>query len=109
MYYFGTNLDNTFAVPDFWPKPGQTHTIPFEKEEISEELARLQKRRLAARARRLELEGKDSSAIRPTDLEPEQQHTPSPLLQTLEHSGRPGPTLDAIKREGTWDWFSGSK
>jgi len=109
MYYFGTNLDDTFSVPEFWPKPGQTHIIPFEKEEISEELERLRKRRLAARARRLELEGKDGGSVEQTSFEVEQQHTPSPLLQTLEHSGRQGPTLDAIKREGTWDWFSRSK
>ena len=109
MYYFGTNLDETFSVPEFWPKPGQTHTIPFEKEEISEELERLKRRRLAARARRLELEGKDPGAVDQTDFELEQQFTPSPLLRTLNNSGRPVSTLDAIKREGTWDWFSRSK
>lgn len=56
MYYFGTNLDSRFSVPDFWPKEGQTHRIPFEKEEITEELERLKERRLAARQRRLEME-----------------------------------------------------
>ncbi|ORY03580.1 hypothetical protein BCR34DRAFT_70029 [Clohesyomyces aquaticus] len=41
MYYFGTNLDNRFSVPDFWPKPGQTHTVPFERDEIQRELQRM--------------------------------------------------------------------
>ena len=50
MYYFGTNLDSRFKVPDFWPKEGTTHTIPFEKEDIKEELERLRQRRLANRA-----------------------------------------------------------
>ncbi|KAF2084371.1 hypothetical protein K490DRAFT_75897 [Saccharata proteae CBS 121410] len=56
MYYFGTNLDNKFSVPDFWPKEGQTHKIPFEKDEIQGELARLRARRLALRERRLQQE-----------------------------------------------------
>lgn len=54
MYYFGTNLDKRFSVPDFWPAPGTTHKIPFEKEDIVSELERLRKRRLDRRARRLE-------------------------------------------------------
>ena len=53
MYYFGTNLDNRFSVPDFWPKPGETHRIPFEREEIQSELERLKQRRLALRAERV--------------------------------------------------------
>ncbi|KAF2443756.1 hypothetical protein P171DRAFT_486476 [Karstenula rhodostoma CBS 690.94] len=44
MYYFGTNLDGKFSVPDFWPKPEQTHRIPFEREEIKAELERLKAR-----------------------------------------------------------------
>ena len=57
MYYFGTNLENRFSVPDFWPKPENTHRIPFEKEEIQGELERLRLKRLERRARRLEKEG----------------------------------------------------
>ena len=38
MYYFGTNLDSRFKVPDFWPKPESTYKIPFEREEIEAEL-----------------------------------------------------------------------
>ncbi|KAI9788538.1 MAG: hypothetical protein M1835_002224 [Candelina submexicana] len=61
MYYFGTNLDERFSVPDFWPKPGTTHRIPFEKDEIKSELERLRQRRLELRARRLEAEAKESN------------------------------------------------
>lgn len=56
MYYFGTNLDKRFSVPGFWPKPEETHKIPFEKDEIQAELERLRERRLERRNRRLEQE-----------------------------------------------------
>ncbi|KAI5804069.1 hypothetical protein DFH27DRAFT_391842 [Peziza echinospora] len=56
MYYFGTNLDERFSVPDFWPKKEETHRIPFEKDEIKSELERLRTRRLERRARRLAAE-----------------------------------------------------
>jgi protein PET100 len=58
MWYYGTNLDNRFSVPDFWPKPEQTHKIPFEKEEIHSELERLRQRRLYLREKRLEREAR---------------------------------------------------
>lgn len=57
MYYFGTNLDNRFSVPDFWPKPDETHRIPFEREDIGRELGRLRERRLRLREERLRREG----------------------------------------------------
>lgn len=57
MYYFGTNLENRFSVPDFWPKPESTYKIPFEKEEIHGELERLRQRRLERRRVRLEKGG----------------------------------------------------
>lgn len=41
MYYFGTNLENRFAVPDFWPTQEQSHKIPFEREEIKAEVLRI--------------------------------------------------------------------
>ncbi len=44
MYYFGTNLDGRFNVPDFWPKEGQTHKIPYERDEIKKEIERLKAR-----------------------------------------------------------------
>lgn len=56
MYYFGTNLESRFSVPDFWPAPETTHRIPFERDELREELARLRNKRLERRARRLERE-----------------------------------------------------
>jgi protein PET100 len=56
MYYYGTNLDNKFSVPDFWPKPENSNKIPFEKEEIKAELERLRKKRLLLREQRVERE-----------------------------------------------------
>ncbi|KAE8369075.1 hypothetical protein BDV27DRAFT_153342 [Aspergillus caelatus] len=41
MYYFGTNLDDRFSVPGFWPTTEQSHKIPLDKEEIDKELARM--------------------------------------------------------------------
>lgn len=41
MYYFGTNLEERFSVPDFWPKPEQSHKIPLDREEIDAELQRM--------------------------------------------------------------------
>ena len=57
MYYFGTNLEERFSVPDFWPSPESTHKIPFEREEIKAEVERLKAKRLARRAKRLQMEG----------------------------------------------------
>ena len=53
MYYFGTNLDTRFSVPDFWPEEGSTHKIPFEKEELKELSERLKADRIEKRRRRL--------------------------------------------------------
>ncbi|KAI4793999.1 hypothetical protein E4T44_12576 [Aureobasidium sp. EXF-8845] len=80
MYYFGANLEERFSIPDFWPKENETHHIPFEKDEIQSELARLRARRLAARQRRFELEGNN---------QPVEQHidnTPSPILESLRNT-----------------------
>jgi len=54
MYYFGTNLESRFSVPDFWPEPGTTHRIPFEKEELDQLAEQLKAQRLEKRRRRLE-------------------------------------------------------
>jgi len=62
MYYYGTNLDRRFSVPDFWPKPNQTHKIPFERDEIRSELERLKQKRLYSREKRLEAQRKDGDA-----------------------------------------------
>lgn len=56
MYYFGTNLDNRFSVPDFWPKPENANKVPLEREEIQAELERLRARRLYLREKRLAAE-----------------------------------------------------
>lgn len=53
MFYFGTNLDQRFAVPDFWPKPEQANKVPLDRDEIKAELERLRARRLHNRDRRL--------------------------------------------------------
>ncbi|KAF2398246.1 hypothetical protein EJ06DRAFT_480614 [Trichodelitschia bisporula] len=53
MYYFGTNLDSKFSVPNFWPSPSQMHKIPTERDEIDAELQRLRARRLELRRQRL--------------------------------------------------------
>lgn len=53
MGYFGTNLDERFAVPDFWPKPEEANKVPTEKDEIKAELERLRVRRLYLRDKRL--------------------------------------------------------
>lgn len=41
MYYFGTNLEERFSVPGFWPTAEQSHKIPETKEDIDAELARM--------------------------------------------------------------------
>jgi len=61
MYYFGTNLDNRFAVPDFWPKPEQTHKIPYEREEIKLEVERMKQRRLEMKKIRDEMRGRQAA------------------------------------------------
>ncbi|KAF8464093.1 hypothetical protein BDZ91DRAFT_682407 [Kalaharituber pfeilii] len=62
MYYFGTNLDERFSVPGFWPSKEQTHRIPFEKDEIRGELERLRRRRLEKKERRLQAEAEAEAA-----------------------------------------------
>jgi len=64
MYYFGTNLDNRFSVPDFWPKEGQTHKIPFDRDEIKLELERLKAQGAEAKRRREEEERKMRELMR---------------------------------------------
>ena len=58
MYYFGTNLENRFNVPDFWPEPETTHKIPYEKEEQLDMVNKLKASRLERRRKRLETEKK---------------------------------------------------
>ncbi|KAK6521515.1 hypothetical protein TWF506_001725 [Arthrobotrys conoides] len=63
MYYFGTNLDSRFSVPNFWPSKEETHQIPFERDEIRLELERLKKQRLQRRKERLEAEAKKPTLV----------------------------------------------
>ncbi|PYH94238.1 hypothetical protein BO71DRAFT_483916 [Aspergillus ellipticus CBS 707.79] len=53
MYYFGTNLDDRFSVPGFWPTAEQSHKIPLDKEEIDKELARMRMVDTVRREKRL--------------------------------------------------------
>jgi protein PET100, fungi type len=42
MYYFGTNLDERFSVPDYWPTKEQSHTLPYDHKDLKEEVMRIQ-------------------------------------------------------------------
>ena len=103
MYYFGTNLDSRFSVPDFWPKEGQTHVIPFEKDEIKEEIERLKQRRLAARARRLEME-KQGESVDVMMNRDEQAMNPRPEI--LEATKVEEPEKSGMAKQKGWtNWF----
>jgi protein PET100 len=54
MYYFGTNLDNRFSVPNFWPKPEECNTVPHDREELKAEYERIVARQKLRQARILE-------------------------------------------------------
>ena len=56
MYYFGTNLDNRFSMPGFWPTKEQSNKVPRDPQELEEELERLRLLRLERRRVRLEAE-----------------------------------------------------
>jgi protein PET100, fungi type len=45
MYYFGTNLDNRFTVPGFWPSAENSNKIPKSREELEAEYERIVARR----------------------------------------------------------------
>ncbi|KAF7158034.1 hypothetical protein CNMCM5623_002546 [Aspergillus felis] len=62
MYYFGTNLDDRFSVPGFWPTAEQSHKIPLEKEEIDRELERMRTVDAVRRERRLQREAMEAQA-----------------------------------------------
>lgn len=107
MYYFGTNLDSRFSTPDFWPKPGETHTIPFEKEDIKQELERLKARRLAVRAHRLEMEnqGQRTDTIAAQDDQPVE-----PKSEILEATKLNEPERSQIAKQKGWSsWLRWSK
>ncbi|KAF9891296.1 hypothetical protein FE257_004151 [Aspergillus nanangensis] len=62
MYYFGTNLDERFSVPGFWPTADQSHKIPIDKEEIDRELSRMRMIDTVRRERRVEREAREAEA-----------------------------------------------
>lgn len=103
MYYFGTNLDSRFSVPDFWPKEGQTHTIPFEKEDIQEELERLRQRRLQNRARRLQMQGEGVSTEHTEHREEEARNPRPDILRAVKVEE---PEKAAMTRESGNGWLS---
>lgn len=78
MYYFGTNLDERFAVPDYWPTKEQSHSLPYEHKDLKVEVERLQKlgsakqeaRRLE-RERRRRMEELESESGRPAEVQAE--------------------------------------
>jgi protein PET100 len=57
MFYYGSNLEERFSVPGFWPKAEQTHRIPFDRDEIQAELERLKAKRIYLREKRLREQG----------------------------------------------------
>ncbi|CAK4034037.1 related to cytochrome-c oxidase assembly [Lecanosticta acicola] len=103
MYYFGINLDERFAVPDFWPKKGQTHEIPFEKDDIAEELERLKRKRLAARARRMAAEEQGLSTEVTMHQDEERAHPRPDILEATKvvSQDRNG----SSRSKGWMDWL----
>ncbi|OAQ96011.1 hypothetical protein LLEC1_04358 [Akanthomyces lecanii] len=51
MYYFGTNLDRRFSVPDFWPRPEECNKLPRDREELKVEYDRMLARQRFKQAR----------------------------------------------------------
>ncbi|EXV04212.1 Protein PET100 [Metarhizium brunneum] len=41
MYYFGTNLDDRFSVPNFWPRPEECNKLPRDRDEVKAEYERI--------------------------------------------------------------------
>ena len=72
MYYFGTNLENRFSVPGFWPTQEQSHKIPYEREEIRAEVQRIQQKMTELSAR-LPLE--QQQRLKDRDTEGREQNT----------------------------------
>ncbi|CEJ86859.1 Putative Mitochondrial cytochrome c oxidase assembly factor [[Torrubiella] hemipterigena] len=56
MYYFGTNLDNRFSVPGFWPQDSQTNKLPRDREELKREYERLVAKQKLQQAKAFEQE-----------------------------------------------------
>lgn len=56
MYYFGTNLDNRFSVPGFWPTAENSNKLPRDREELQVEYEKLVAKQRAKQAKKLEQE-----------------------------------------------------
>ncbi|KAH7162666.1 hypothetical protein B0J13DRAFT_615291 [Dactylonectria estremocensis] len=54
MYYFGTNLDDRFAVSGFWPRPEECNKLPRDRDEIKAEYERIVARQKLRLARKME-------------------------------------------------------
>jgi protein PET100 len=67
MYYFGTNLDNRFSVPNFWPKPEECNKIPHDREEIRAEYERIVARQKLKQARKLEEQKRQAASQNEND------------------------------------------
>lgn len=63
MYYFGTNEERKFAVPDFWPKTHETHRIPFEREDLKKLSGELKVLRLMKREERRRKEAEEKGEV----------------------------------------------
>ena len=105
MYYFGTNLDSRFAVPDYWPKEHETHKIPFEKEEIQEELKILKQRRLQARERRLGLQARGVSTEHTEHQDAEARNPRPDILEQVRLDGAAQAGMAKEGRESGRGWF----
>ncbi|QIX01674.1 hypothetical protein AMS68_007191 [Peltaster fructicola] len=104
MYYFGTNLDNRFSVPDFWPSKDQTHKIPFDREERQKELERLRGIRLANRAKRLQAESQGDNI---DHIEHQQAQLEHPRPDILQATQVVEPTKSEMSKSGSWSSFFG--
>jgi protein PET100 len=67
MYYFGTNLEERFNVPDFWPTKEQSNRIPYERDEIRAEVERIQ-RQMRDREQARQQRRTDDDALAPANL-----------------------------------------
>ncbi|KAH6896967.1 hypothetical protein B0T10DRAFT_556816 [Thelonectria olida] len=70
MFYFGTNLDNRFAVKGFWPRPEECNKLPHDRDEIKAEYERIVARQKLRMARKIEEERQFREA---NPQQPEQQ------------------------------------
>ncbi|PHH89932.1 hypothetical protein CDD83_4908 [Cordyceps sp. RAO-2017] len=59
MYYFGTNLDDRFAVRNFWPRPEECNKVPGDRDEV-----RAEYERIVSRQRRLQVQRRAEEAQR---------------------------------------------